>query len=119
MRIAILFTGHFLHGGDDIIRTKALCVDLLVQATAPLLDRTNALKLGRQLALQQVSTETGAKTRLLGDRLDNENEGSRAVVADRILVDDVQGRLVDQSDIETCLLQALDGIERSVQHVTV
>lgn len=69
-----LVSGNLLHGGDDIAGAETLGVDLLVQTTAALLDGTDGLELGGELALEEVCTEAGAETGLLGDRLNDEDE---------------------------------------------
>lgn len=114
-----LFASDLLDDREDVIRSKTLRIDLLVQAAAALLDRTDRPELGRQLALQEVSSQTAAQAGLLRDRLDNQDEGRGAVDADGLLVDDVERGLVDQTHVEAFLAQALHRVQGPVQHVAV
>ena len=56
---------------------------------------------------------------LLVQRFHNEYERAGSDLANRLLVDEVQRRLVDEADVEALLAEAEDGVPGAVGHLAV
>jgi hypothetical protein len=61
----------------------------------------------------------GSKTGLLVQALYDQNEFSRSNLFQNLLIDDVQGRFVDQSNVQSLLSESVNSVERSVEHISI
>lgn len=74
--------------------------------------------LGTIPALQQPGTETDTEASGDVEGLNHQHEGSLAELGHHLLIDHVQSRLVDQTDVDTFFLQVLNGIEGPVEGIS-
>jgi hypothetical protein len=69
--------------------------------------------------LQEQKTHLGTKTGLPVQGLDDQDETSGTNLLQCLLVNDVEGRFVDQSNVNTVLSEPVDRVEGSVDHISV
>ena len=117
-------------------RIQTLEGNLLLQTTTTLLVCPDVRILGGQPTFEQPSTVFGAQlevteyqpgqvsgegatyTSLPVQGLDHQHEWRRSNLLGCFLIDDVQGRLVNQANIHSLLTETQDSVVRSVQHVS-
>lgn len=64
-------------------------------------------------------THLGSKSGLLVQALDNQDKLGRSNLLQDLFIDDIQSRLVDQSNVQSFLSESVDSVDRSVEHISV
>jgi len=97
---------------------KILVVNLLVKATASFLGGAHVAISGSEAALEQPGAVFGAQASLLVEGLSDEDEVSRADLADSLLINEIQSRLIDQPNVQTLLPHPKHSIPSTMKHIT-
>lgn len=98
---------------------KTLVRNLLAKTTAAFAVGANVAVSGLQVALKEPCAHLGAKTGALVHGLGNEDELGGADGLDHVFIDNIEGALVDETDVVALLAETLDSIEGAVEHLTV
>lgn len=97
---------------------ETLVRNLLAQTTAALAVGTHVAVAGLEVALEEPCAHLRAKTSVLVHGLGNKDELGSADHLHGILVDNVKGALVDETNVVALLAKAVDSVERAVKHLT-
>ncbi len=112
-------TGKHLNLRENVARRKTLMRDLLNRAA---MTRANSphISIFRSIPpFQKPTTETNSKPRVLILPFYNKHKRRLSKTTHHFLVYNIQRRFVDKADIQPFLTQPFNGIQRTVQHLTV